>query len=138
MDKKNFQISDFCFQLPSFLIDFLEKILPRLTQKTLPSMNHYLVSVAESKNPQYQPSTCFRRCKLVPAKAGSRDPERKKLDSRMRGNDKWCFRKRDYLAIFRVNFSFFLDNTISIVYSSGSNQGNPSRLCVLIDLKSLL
>ena len=41
-DKKFFQISDFCFQLQADLIDFLEKILPRLTQKTLPAMDLYL------------------------------------------------------------------------------------------------
>jgi len=30
-NKKNFQFSDFCFQLQADLVDFLEKILPILT-----------------------------------------------------------------------------------------------------------
>jgi hypothetical protein len=34
-NKKFFKISDFCFQLPSLLVDFLEKIRPILTAKTL-------------------------------------------------------------------------------------------------------
>jgi len=34
-NKKFFRFSDFCFQLPSLLIDLLEKILPILTAKTL-------------------------------------------------------------------------------------------------------
>jgi len=30
-NKKNFQFSDFCFQIPAHLIDLLEKILPILS-----------------------------------------------------------------------------------------------------------
>ncbi|MFH1882070.1 MAG: hypothetical protein ABIL62_05090, partial [Planctomycetota bacterium] len=42
-----------------------------------PGNTTYLVPVAESKNRRCHPCPCFRRGKLVPAKAGSRGPERK-------------------------------------------------------------